>query len=160
MPHAVQHHGVSVPVDGLDNFVVVHRAARLLFSQPTGNLALDLLRAGGIGLERQCLIPGFARIALTSRPPVRIAEMIPGFAAVRFEHGCALHEVDRLQIVAKAVVRPAETVEQIAVVRLELDGLLDQRQALFQLQISIDPAKAEIIENQGLIGIELRIASL
>ena len=92
---------------------------------------------------------------MASRPPVRIAEMVSCSAAVRFERGRALHELDRLLIVAEAVVRPAETVEQIAVVRVELDGLLDQRQAFLQLDVSIDPAKAEIIENRGLIGVEL-----
>ena len=77
------------------------------------------------------------------------------FAVLRFESGRALHELDRLLIVAEAVVRPAETVEQIAVVRFELYGLLEQRQALLQLEIPVDPVKAETIENRGLIGIEL-----
>ena len=93
------------------------------FFQPVGYLALDLLRIGWIGLERQRLLPGFARLVLVSRPPVRIAEMVSYFAERRFESGRALQQRDRVLVVAEAVMRPTETVEPIAVVRLEFYGL-------------------------------------
>jgi hypothetical protein len=93
------------------------------FFQPAGYLALDLLRIGWIGLERQRLLPGFARLVLVSRPPVRIAEMVSYFAERRFESGRALQQRDRVLVVAEAVMRPTETVEPIAVVRLEFYGL-------------------------------------
>src|ERR1700754_501948 len=124
-------------------------AARRSFFQPSFYLALDLLRVGWIGLERQRLLPGFARLVLASRPLVRIAEMVSCFAVLWFERCRALDELDRLRIVAEAIVRPAETVEQIAVVRFELYGLLERARPSFSLRFRSTQLKPRLLRTEG-----------
>ena len=68
----------------------------------------------------------------------------------------ALEVMNRLFPVALAEVRPAEAVDDVAVVGLQRHGLLDQLNALLEVAVLIDPGIAEVVQNQGLVGIELQ----
>ncbi len=58
--------------------------------------------------------------------------------------------------IAEPVEHPAQAVDDIAVVGALLDGLLDHRLRLGEILAHLDPAVAEIVQHQRLVGLELQ----
>ena len=107
------------------------------------------------GIEAQRPFPLEARFGVAPDPPIGIAKMLVDGRVLGLERNRALQLDHGLDIFLGAILDPPQAVGDKTIVGPELDRLLDHLPGTLQMDAAIDPAVAQIIENERLIRMQL-----
>ena len=80
--------------------------------------------------------------------------MVVDRRVARLQVNRAFEFFDRLVVFAEPEIGPAQTVDDVAIAGAQLDGLVQHLEGFIEIFAAVDPAVAEIVQHQRLVGIE------